>query len=165
MNRFALALILLVPSTLPAQEKAPIAATNQSETARVAQPDTSQGSENGSLAESTADSNPVSNLDANAAQQPNAKPTQSTAPSEPAPKIPGSMVGYIDNPIVQSLIRIRFDDAFEDQFPDRSEFFLRQVRLLSRAAEFNPAGLRSECSRTGPRRTEGRQLPAALHEC
>ncbi len=103
MNRFVLALILLVPSTLPAQEKAPITATNQSETARVAQPDTSQGSENSSLAEPTADTNPVSNLDANAAQQPNAKPTQSTAPSEPAPKIPGSMVGYIDNPIVQSL--------------------------------------------------------------
>jgi hypothetical protein len=123
MNRFALALILLVPSTLPAQEKAPIEATNQSKTARVAQPDTPQGSENGSLAESMADSNPVSNLNVDAAQQPNAKPTQSTGPSEPAPKIPGSMVGYIDNPIVQSLIRIRFDDSFDDQFPDRSEFF------------------------------------------
>jgi len=33
------------------------------------------------------------------------------------------MVGYIDDPIVGNQIRIRFDAAFEDQFPDRSEFF------------------------------------------
>jgi hypothetical protein len=33
------------------------------------------------------------------------------------------MVGYIDNPIVENQIRVRFDAAFEDQFPDRSEFF------------------------------------------
>jgi hypothetical protein len=39
------------------------------------------------------------------------------------PPIQGSTVGYIDNPLVESQIRIRFDDAFEDQFPDRSEFF------------------------------------------
>lgn len=54
-----------------------------------------------------------------APQQPS---TKVSAPPQPAPRVPGSMVGYIDNPIVESQIRIRFDDAFEDQFPDRAEF-------------------------------------------
>jgi Putative MetA-pathway of phenol degradation len=62
--------------------------------------------------------------DPDSTQQPKAKQSKpSQPPSESAPKVPGSMVGYIDNPIVESQIRIRFDDAFEDQFPDRSEFF------------------------------------------
>jgi len=54
------------------------------------------------------------------------KNTEKSKPSkpqaEPKAEIPGSMVGYIDDPIVSSKIRIRFDDAFDDQFPDRSEF-------------------------------------------
>ncbi len=53
-------------------------------------------------------------------------PQQQNAKAPPTPKprrtIPGSMVGYIDNPIVNSQIRVRFDAAFEDQFPDRAEF-------------------------------------------
>ncbi len=159
MNRFALVLILLVPSTLPAQEKVPITATNQSETARVAQPDTSQGGENSSLAEPAADTNPVSTLDANAAQQPNAKPTQSAAPSEPAPKIPGSMVGYIDNPIVQSLIRIRFDDAFDDQFPDRSEFFYAKCSCYRLLNTVPPLQLAYDPKAPGP----GTAIPTAIN--
>jgi hypothetical protein len=33
------------------------------------------------------------------------------------------MVGYIDNAIVGSEVRVRFDAAFDDQNPDRAEFF------------------------------------------
>jgi hypothetical protein len=52
------------------------------------------------------------------------KATQPQKTKEPSrPPIEGSMVGYIDNPIVGSQIRIRFDGAFDDEFPDRSEFF------------------------------------------
>ncbi|MFZ3216642.1 MAG: hypothetical protein WA192_11330 [Candidatus Acidiferrales bacterium] len=54
------------------------------------------------------------------------KKTEKAKPSkpqtEPKAEIPGSMVGYIDDPIVSSKVRIRFDDDFDDQFPDRSEF-------------------------------------------
>jgi len=121
MNRIVLTLMLLLPSALPAQEKGSTAATNQSGIVSVAQVDILVGSENSSSTELATDANTLSNPDANVALQRNAKPTQST--SEPPPKIPSSMVGYIDNPIVQSQIRIRFDDAFEDRFPDRSEFF------------------------------------------
>jgi hypothetical protein len=38
------------------------------------------------------------------------------------PPIDASMVGYIDNAIVGSEIRVRFDAAFNDAFPDRAEF-------------------------------------------
>ena len=38
------------------------------------------------------------------------------------PPIDASMVGYIDNAIVGSEVRIRFDAAFNDRFPDRAEF-------------------------------------------
>jgi hypothetical protein len=114
--------MFLLPLALSAQEKGSPQATNQSAAAGARQANFLLDGESGS-SELTNDTQTVSNTEANAAQQPNAKPTQSAPPSEPAPKIPGSMVGYIDNPIVESQIRIRFDDAFEDRFPDRSEFF------------------------------------------
>jgi hypothetical protein len=38
------------------------------------------------------------------------------------PPIDASMVGYIENAIVGSQARIRFDAAFNDAFPDRAEF-------------------------------------------
>jgi hypothetical protein len=38
------------------------------------------------------------------------------------PPIDASMVGYIDNAIVGSEVRVRFDAAFNDAFPDRAEF-------------------------------------------
>jgi hypothetical protein len=38
------------------------------------------------------------------------------------PPIDASMVGYIDNAIVGSEVRIRFDAAFNDAFPDLAEF-------------------------------------------
>jgi len=39
------------------------------------------------------------------------------------PKSEGSMVGYIDDPIIGSQVRLRFDAGFNDPFPDRAEFF------------------------------------------
>jgi hypothetical protein len=42
---------------------------------------------------------------------------------EPALPPPDSVVGYIDNAIIGSQIRIRSDVAFHMNFPDRAEFF------------------------------------------
>ena len=60
-------------------------------------------------------------------------PQQATStPQPPTPKAPdqgsrmrgeGSMVGYIDNAIVGSQLRVRFDAGFHTDFPDRAEFF------------------------------------------
>ena len=46
---------------------------------------------------------------------------------EPArPPLEGSMVGYVDDAIVGSQFRIRFDAGFKDNAPDRAEFFYPQ---------------------------------------
>jgi len=58
------------------------------------------------------------------------KPAQPKKSPEPKPTIPSSMVGYIDNAIVGSQIRIRFDDAFHNNVPDRAEFFYAQCSCI-----------------------------------
>jgi hypothetical protein len=47
-------------------------------------------------------------------------------PTSDLPPIEGSMVGYIDNAVVGSEFRLRFDDAFGNDAPDRAEFFYAQ---------------------------------------
>jgi hypothetical protein len=41
----------------------------------------------------------------------------------PRPKLAGSMVGYVDDAIVGSQVRLRFEAAFHNDVPDRAEFF------------------------------------------
>lgn len=57
---------------------------------------------------------------------PTTKPSKQKLPGPDEPPIKGSMVGYIDNAIVENEIRIRFDAAFDNNFPDRAEFFYAQ---------------------------------------
>jgi hypothetical protein len=60
------------------------------------------------------------------------KPARSKKPEGPSkPDIEGSMVGYIDNAVVGSQVRIRFDAAFHTNAPDRAEFFYAQYAGLS----------------------------------
>ena len=72
------------------------------------------------------------------------KPDKNTPPEIKRPPIEGSMVGYIDNAIIVSQIRIRFDAAFDDNSPDRAEFFYakcgcyRALNGTKIAAAFDP---------------------------
>jgi hypothetical protein len=70
------------------------------------------------------------------------RPTPSKKPQgEPTkPRIPSSMVGYIDNAIVGSQIRIRFDAAFHDNAPDRAEFFYARYNGLNNTNSPNNSG-------------------------
>jgi hypothetical protein len=117
MRRAGLFLFLLLPVMAVAQEKDPGSMQN--------------GAINSNDAVESGGSSP-------SAQSNTRKAQSSERTSKPKPEIPGSMVGYIDNPIVDSEIRIRFDDAFEDRFPDRSEFFYAKCacyRMLSGPAQ------------------------------
>jgi hypothetical protein len=49
----------------------------------------------------------------------------------PRPPVEGSMVGYVDDAIVGSQIRIRFDAGFHNNAPDRAEFFYAQYGGLN----------------------------------
>ncbi len=124
MKRLTLALVILFPIALAAQQGNRSLITEQSVAADAAPASASTAGDDTASAPTDSSAGP-SNTDANAPQQPAPKASQPSPPPavESRPKIPGSMVGYIDNPIVENQIRIRFDAAFEDQFPDRSEFF------------------------------------------
>ena len=117
---------LLLPWTLLAQGNHFTAATTQ-EVPIVAQANVPSGNDDGSSVEPATRIDVAANQDLNTSQQPNAKPNSSSTPrGESTPKIPGSMVGYIDNPIPESEVRIRFDAGFHDNAPDRAEFFYAQ---------------------------------------
>lgn len=68
-----------------------------------------------------------------------AKPAKANGDSD-GPPIEASTVGYIDNAIVGSEIRTRFDAAFDDNNPDRAEFFYAECGCDSSTAR-GPNGL------------------------
>lgn len=64
------------------------------------------------------------------AQTPASRPTPTRTPAppspptgEPRPTVEGSMIGYIENAIPGSQIRIRIEAGFDMNLPDRAEFF------------------------------------------
>lgn len=129
--------LLIFPAALVAQQRDP-SGTENSGTAAPAVAKVPTPADEASLIQTDSNAHLLLDPDSTAPQQqPSARPTPpAKPPGEPKPQIPGSMVGYIDNPIVESQIRIRFDAAFEDQFPDRSEFFYAKCgcyRLLPNA--------------------------------
>ncbi len=65
-------------------------------------------------------------------RQTRAKPAAAKNDTEvKRPKSEGSMVGYIDNAIIASQFRVRFDAAFDDRFPDLAEFFYAKCSCYS----------------------------------
>jgi hypothetical protein len=90
----------------------------------------------GGLAEASMTSSASGTSPSVAESQPDPQPpqtskstqSQTTAPAkEPSgPPLEGSMVGYVDDAIVGSQVRIRFDAGFKDNAPDRAEFFYPQ---------------------------------------
>jgi hypothetical protein len=51
----------------------------------------------------------------------------------------GSMVGYIEDATVETAVRIRFETAFHNDFPDRAEFFYAKCGCYRDLATANPA--------------------------
>jgi len=78
--------------------------------------------------------------------QPSALPRASSpqaaqSRSEPRPtrRRRGTMVGYIDDAIVESNVRLRFDVALENTVPDRAEFFYAKCGCYSGLPVTDPA--------------------------
>jgi len=128
MNRFFVILVLLgLPLAVAGQqgnsESTGTSSTANDSAAQAQSPKTTaaSGQPQGDT-QATADL--TSDQDPNAPSQ--KKKPQTTPSSEPPPsrpKIAGSMVGYIDDAVIGTQVRIRFDAAFNDQFPDLAEFF------------------------------------------
>lgn len=51
----------------------------------------------------------------------------------------GSMVGYIDDAVPKSMIRVRYDAAFDDPTPDRAEYFYAKCGCYRGLPPDNPA--------------------------
>jgi hypothetical protein len=84
-------------------------------------------SESGGQTEAAAQTSSGSTTTTSPDSKPAAAPKKKPSPKADSvevkrPPIEASMVGYIDNAIVGSEVRIRFDAAFNDAFPDRAEF-------------------------------------------
>lgn len=61
------------------------------------------------------------------------------ARSSSRPKTEGSMIGYIEDAIIGTQIRIRMEAGFDAQFPDRAEFFYAKCGCYQGLAPGNPA--------------------------
>jgi len=131
-KRVILFLVILLPLVLNAQEENHRAAKNYSGVAATTQARVSTAGGEAGSAKTYSSAVLTSDSEANGPQQPNAKPNgPSLARGETKRKIPGSMVGYIDNAIVQSQVRIRSDAGFHNNAPDRAEFFYAQCSCIS----------------------------------
>jgi hypothetical protein len=122
MTRAALVLMILFPAVMSAQEKDPQPTKDQAAANSRLQPGDAPAKEDVSPAVAENTANPVMNWNVSAQTAQRSKPSKSVKDIK-RPTIEGSMVGYVDNAIIGSQIRIRFDAAFNDQFPDRAEFF------------------------------------------
>jgi hypothetical protein len=133
MRTLILILIVFLPIMLVAQE------TDSSRTKDQRRPNVSvldEAPAPGTLADASVTSGANGTSTAIAESQPDPEPQQTStstqaqkaAPAkEPSgPPLEGSMVGYVDDAIVGSQIRIRFDAGFKDNAPDRAEFFYAQ---------------------------------------
>ena len=55
------------------------------------------------------------------------------------PRRRGSMVGYIEDPVVSSKVRVRFDIGRHSHTPDRAEFFYAKCGCYRDLAHTDPA--------------------------
>src|SRR3954464_7276605 len=67
-----------------------------------------------------------------------AEQTARRPPAPPPPPVPadtprrrGSMVGYLEDPVIGSKVRVRFDAGWHDPTPDRAEFFYAKCGCYS----------------------------------
>ena len=125
MKRVVLVLMILLPGMVVAQQRDPSFLTNQPSPAG-SRPNGASPSSRHDVVSVDPDTAVLSSAQNPSARPQRAKPAQSPKAEEPRPTIPGSMVGYIDNAVVGSEVRIRFDASFHDHFPDRAEFFYGQ---------------------------------------
>jgi hypothetical protein len=89
----------------------------------------------------------ASAIDEQRPQAPAARPTPPPPPPD-TPRRRGSMVGYIEDPVVGSKVRVRFESGRHDPTPDRAEFFYAKCGCYQDLAPAHPA---YDPSAPGPR--------------
>jgi Putative MetA-pathway of phenol degradation len=153
MKPLVLVLIMLLPEAVFAQERDTSLTKDQQDTIGLVQADASltrndlgvsnypRGTTRAELAFGQASSS----------QPRKAKPTQAKPSEETTrPKTEGSMVGYIENAVVGSQVRIRFDAGFNFSTPDLAEFFYAKCACYKGLATLNPQAFDPNAAGPGP---------------
>src|ERR1700761_325576 len=139
MERLILPLIVFLPIALIAQQtglkEPPGPAASRLEVSSTGESaDTSlTSSANGTSAPSgsASEGNPLPQTN-NSTKAQKTNKSKARTPRKPSrPPFEGSMVGYVDDAIVGSQIRIRFDAGLHDNAPDRADFFYAQYAGLN----------------------------------
>jgi Putative MetA-pathway of phenol degradation len=143
----SLFLAAALPFSLWAQGGTPLATKDATSPAPAVRASDNSNAEKRSPAISVDDAASSPDADTGAQQSKSASP-QRPKPSKPKPppdsdRPPGeaSMVGYIDDAIINSQIRVRFDAGFDDNRPDRAEFFYAACGCLLGGAKGPAPGL------------------------
>ena len=125
MKRVTLMLLLLpVPAVALAQMPSQAAEDDRAASARV-QPRTEAGTADATLDEADA--------------VPQVRPVPPPRPLPVIPRRRGSMVGYIDDAVVASKVRVRFETGLHNTVPDRAEFFYAKCGCYQDLLKSNPA--------------------------
>ncbi len=151
MNRLALILLMLVPVTVFAQDQDTSLTKNQQGTVDLSQTEASLTRNDFGLSNGAGrvESTELAFGQASSSSSQKTKSHPSNKPSEETkrPKTAGSMVGYVEDGIVGSQVRIRFDAGFNNSTPDLAEFFYAKCScykllggLVPAAFDPNPPG-------------------------
>jgi hypothetical protein len=151
MNRAVLILLMLVPVAVAAQDRDASPTNNQQGAVDLLQTGTSLTRNDFGVPIGAGRMTPAELAFGQAATSSSEKTKRTTAnkPSEETkrPKTAGSMVGYVEDGIVGSQIRIRFDAGFNNGTPDLAEFFYAKCSCyaglagaIPQAFDPNPAG-------------------------
>lgn len=127
MNRLALILLMLVPVAVVAQTQDTSLTKNQQGTVDLSQTEASLTRNDFGL---STEAGRVGSTDfafgqasSSSSQKTKSHPSNKASEETKRPKTAGSMVGYVEDGIVGSQIRIRFDAGFNNSTPDLAEFF------------------------------------------
>jgi hypothetical protein len=165
MNRAALILLMLLPVAVVAQDRDVSFTNDQPGAVDLLQPEASTtgndlGASNGlgsvKSAEFAFDQATGSN-----SQRIRPHPSNKASEETKRPKTAGSMVGYVEDGIVGSQVRIRFDAGFNNTTPDLAEFFYAKCGCYRGLANVAPAAF--DPNSPGPPPGTNIVIPKALN--
>ena len=129
MERLILSLLVFLPITPIAQQTRLEDTSFRAGSANISLASNANGT--GASSESASEGNPLPQTNNSTNAQKTSKPKARTPNKPSRPAYRGSMVGYVDDAIVGSQIRIRIDAGLHDNAPDRADFFYAQYAGLN----------------------------------
>ena len=165
MNRAALILLMLVPVAAAAQGQDMSLTNNTQGTVDLSQTRASLTRNDFGLSSAayTVGSTEFAfgQTSGSSSQKTKSHPSNKAGEETKRPKTAGSMVGYVEDGIVGSQVRIRFDAGFNNDTPDLAEFFYAKCGCYRGLAAVAPAAF--DPNSPGPPPGSGIVIPRTLN--